>query len=433
MDRRIDAPKSRDGRAADHVTAREAIAILGVRLPTLYAYASRGLVRSIPGPRRGRRLYLRADVDRLKARHDARAGHTAVAADALRWGEPVLDSAITSIDREGPRYRGRAAAELASANVPFECVAELLWRGELPSAVVPADWSADGFGCTVERLRAVLPQDGTRVTPLQRLMLAVPVLAANDPDRGDAAVDVECARARRMLVRFRALLALDDKVRRNRALRAPSMARGVLEAFGVRPRKDADQAVDAVNQALVVCADHELNVSTFAARIAASAECDLYACVGAALAVASGRRHGGMTERVEAFVAEVGTPQRARSVVEAWSARGEAVPGFGHRLYQDGDPRAEALFAFVRTHAARAEGDPRARTLLAVVDAMGSLGREPPTIDIALVGVAQALRLPPGSPAALFALGRTAGWVAHVIEQRTAGYLLRPRARYVGR
>ena len=111
------------------------------------------------------------------------------------------------------------------------------------------------------------------------------------------------------------------------------------------------------------------------------------------------------------------------------------MPGFGHPLYPDGDPRAEALFAFARAQAgsaARGARDVRAQTLLAVVDAMRSLGREPPTIDVALVGVTLVLRLPPGSPAALFALGRTAGWVAHVIEQRAAGYLLRPRARYVG-
>ncbi len=424
MDRRIDA-RPRD-ESAEHVTASEAVAILGVRLPTLYAYVSRGFVQSIPGPRRGRRLYLRADLDRLKARHDARAGHAAVAVDALRWGEPVLDSFITRIDREGPRYRWRSVRALASADVPFECVAELLWSGELPGEGALAAWRADGFGCAAGRLRGVLPEQGSGASPLQRLMLAVPVLAANDPHRRDTDVESECGRARRLLVRLRAMLALDVPVRRGRALRAPSMARGVLDAFGARPGRDRERVV---NQCLVVCADHELNASTFAARVAASAGCDLYACVGAALAVLSGRRHGGVTEQVDAFVSAVGGPRRAQSVIEDHSRRGEAIPGFGHRLYPDGDPRAEPLLAFVRAHAPH---EARVQTLLAVVDAMHRLGREPPTIDVALVGVAHALRLPPGSPAALFALGRAAGWVAHVLEQRRAGYLLRPRARYVG-
>ena len=90
------------------LSAREAARLLDVRLPTLYAYVSRGLVRSVPGARKGRRLYFRADIERLRARHQAHGGHAAVAAGALRWGEPVLDSALTDIGVTGPRYRARA-------------------------------------------------------------------------------------------------------------------------------------------------------------------------------------------------------------------------------------------------------------------------------------------------------------------------------------
>jgi citrate synthase len=419
-----DGPAALAGPAA-HVSAREAIALLGIRLPTLYAYVSRGLVGSIPGPRLKQRLYRRADLERLKARHDARAGHAAVAGGALRWGEPVLDSAITRIDRDGARYRGSSATALARANAPFESVAELLWRGELPAGATPR-WRVNGFGSPATKLAAALPESGEGTAPWLKLAIAVPALAAQDRSRSDTAVDAECGRARRLLVRLRAALALGNSNRRRRALEAESMAQGVLEAFGHPADAEAERIV---NQCLVLCADHELNASTFVARIAASAGCDLYACVSAALAVMSGLHHGGATERVEALIADVGSPERARRVVEERTHRGEGLPGFGHRLYPDRDPRAEVLLELSRE---RLRGNGRAGVLFAVVDAMRAIGGEPPTLDVGLVAVGRALDLPPGAPAALFAVGRMAGWVAHVIEQRSAGYLLRPRARYVG-
>jgi len=121
-----------------YLSAAEAASFLGVKLATLYAYASRGLVQSVPGPGPSReRHYSRADLARLKARHDARAGHAAVAAGALDWGEPVLESSITRIGVEGPVYRGHAAVALASASLRFEQVAELLWTGTLPEGTEP--------------------------------------------------------------------------------------------------------------------------------------------------------------------------------------------------------------------------------------------------------------------------------------------------------
>jgi citrate synthase len=122
------------------VDAAAAASLLGVQRRTLYAYVSRGAVRSVAGERARQRLYAVEDLTRLKARHDARAGHGAVAAGALRWGEPVLDSAITAITPRGPAYRGHLAVDLAAAGVPFENVAELLWSGELATA--PVRWPA---------------------------------------------------------------------------------------------------------------------------------------------------------------------------------------------------------------------------------------------------------------------------------------------------
>jgi len=384
---------------SEYVDAEAALAILDVRRPTLYAYVSRGLVRSRPGVKvaagRGGRpnLYARADLLRLRARHDARAGHSGAAAGALRWGEPVLDSALTEITVAGPRYRGHDAVELARAGAAFEEVAELL-RARVPAGTAP----------------------------LPSLLAALPVLMLADGDRFQQAEPAELARARRILRALPALAALGLGASRVAAARAPAgIAAATAAAFGVGGRR----AVATIERALVVSADHELNASTFAARVAASAGADLYACLTAALATLIGPRHGGVCDRVEALVAEAGTPRHAREVVSARLRRGEAVPGFSHPFYPAGDPRGALLLATAQALAPR-------RRQVRVVTALASAMPDSPTLDLGLVAVAAALDLPAGAAAALFAIGRAAGWVAHVLEQRRDDVLLRPRARYVG-
>jgi citrate synthase len=180
---------------------------------------------------------------------------------------------------------------------------------------------------------------------------------------------------------------------------------------------------------MVLSADHELNVSTFAARVAASSGAGLAASIVAALAALSGPLHGAATARVEAFVAEIERPERAAQAVDARLERGESVPGYGHPLYPNGDPRGARLLELAARLSSRARS---VRVLLAVTDAMHLVARERPTVDVGLVALAAALGLPRGAPLAIFACGRLAGWIAHALEQRTEGHLLRPRARHVG-
>jgi citrate synthase len=181
--------------------------------------------------------------------------------------------------------------------------------------------------------------------------------------------------------------------------------------------------------ALILCADHELNASTFAARVTASTGADLFACVSAAVAALSGPRHGGASELVELLGQEAGGPERAALVVRERMRRGERLPGFGHPLYPDGDPRAPPLLDAAAALAPRA---PRLRTLLALVQAMQSAGKPKPNVDVGLAAVCAALELPIGMGPAIFAIGRCAGWVANVIEQQESAHVLRPRARFVG-
>ena len=412
-------------RRAELIGAREAAALLEIKAATLYAYVSRGLLASVPGTRGPSRLYARSDVERLKARHFARRGHAAVAAGALRFGEPVLESALTAIDERGPRYRGRVAAELARDGVPFEAVAELLWLGEeTPTESDVGAVRAENHKSALVRLRALGRFVPRGAPPIAALSLVVAALSLADPLRFDAPPAAEHTRARRLLHLLAAVpaLALDPR-RLTAALAAPRVAGALALALGAR---DTPRTRESLDRALVVIADHELNASSFAARVAASTGADLYACVGAALGALSGPEHGGATARVEALVSETLRPERATLVIEERARRGDALPGFGHPLYPKGDPRASVLLAPNKPrHAAE-------RTLAALVESMRRAGREPPNVDLGLVATALALGLPAGSASAIFAVGRAAGWIAHVFEQRGAGFVLRPRARYTG-
>jgi citrate synthase len=260
--------------------------------------------------------------------------------------------------------------------------------------------------------------------PLSVLPLVVAALALADPLRFDAPAVAEKARARRLLHALAASVALAFEPRRvTAALASPTVAGALALALGAR---DTPRVRRALDRALVVTADHELNPSSFAARVAASTGADLYACLGAALGALSGPQHGGSCDRIEALVVETARPERAARVIADRLRRGDALPGFGHPLYPRGDPRAAILLAATR---------PRRRaelTLAALVARMQSARREPPNVDLGLVATALALRLPPGAASAIFAVARAAGWIAHVFEQCEAGWVMRPRARYVG-
>jgi citrate synthase len=408
------------------MTSREACEALSIKPASLYAYASRGLLTSVPGPAGSRaRRYLREEVLRLKARHDARTGHAPVAAGALRWGEPVLDSAITEITDLGPRYRGRLATELAKDGVPFESAAELLWTGALPAETRWPD-----HGGELPRAVVRLVEDAP-ASPLHRVPLLLAALAAVDRarftpalDRGLSARPAELARARAIVASMPTIVLAEAG-----AADLPpesTVARRLARRARARPTRAIAAAFDA---ALVLSMDHELNVSAFAARVTASAGSDLYACLIAAACALSGPRHGGACERVELLLDEVETSGSAERVLEARAARGEPIPGLGHPLYPAGDPRGRALLERARTVDARR---PRTRAAEDVARAARKLFALEPTIDLGLVAVAESCRARRGTASAVFAVGRAAGWVAHVLEQRESPHLLRPRARYVG-
>jgi len=366
------------------LSSAEATALLGVKAATLYTYVSRGLVRrtaALTG--RGSR-YSRADLERLRTRKEARAGHGAVAADALRWGQPVIDTEVGGIGPTGPIYRGALATDLAQ-HATFEQVVDRLLATE------PSDW--DLFGREGLRERRGAAAQGI----LDRMLGAITAAGADDPHRHVP------GREHPRAVRILALLA--------------SCVPGMASA----PRPQLDRA-------LILVADHGLNASTLAARVTASTGADLYACVTAGLAALSGPAHGGAGARVESLLREC-MRLGAAGALSARLARGESLPGFGHPLYPDGDPRCPPLLALAQELAPTA---PIVLEALALAAASDDAGYEKPNLDLGLVAAAAALGLGAGAAVGLFAVGRSAGWMAHVLEQQAAGWMLRPRARYVG-
>jgi len=377
--------------ASDWLDAEQVLERLGIRPQTLYAYVSRGRIEAAAHPQDPRRsLYRASDVAAL-AQRKARGRRAAdVAAEAIAWGEPVLASAITTVAGGRLWYRGRDATLLAKDH-SLEQVARLLRGGH-------------GAALKGARAGAVVAGDTARA----RLFTALAARAGQEaPARGRAPLALALEAA--------ALLDQVVDAAAGEATEGPAHQR-LARAWGV----DAAGA-DLLRRALVLLADHELNASTFAARVTASTGASLSAAVLAGLCALSGPLHGGMAARVEAFVAEAERTSPARAVAGRL-AQGAAMPGFGHPLYPDGDPRARALL--------EAFGPPRLLVdLRRETEAATGL---PPNIDDALVGLARALTLPADAPFILFAVARTAGWLAHAIEQGQTGRLIRPRARYVG-
>jgi citrate synthase len=385
---------------APFISAKEAADALGVTLATLYAYTSRGQVRSEPVPGRTRaRRYFRQDIERLLERRETRRDPAAAAARGLHWGSPVLSSGITLIHDGKLYYRGRDVAALAQS-ATLEQVAELLW--EAPEGERLFDQSA---------LRV-----SAKGSPLVRMQMVLPQADAIDP----AASDLRPAAVRKTGARIVRLLTAAIAGRKSRL-----PVHQTLQAAWA-PGKAA--VGEAIRTALVLSGDHELNVSAFTARCAASAGASPYDTVSAALATLKGSRHGGETRRVAALFAEAASPRRARAAIADRLRRGERVPGFGHPLYPNGDPRADLL---MRVAAAGADRDAY-RLACALARAAGELLDERPNVDFGLLALARTHRLPEDAPILLFALGRTVGWIAHAMEQYGSDELIRPRANYTG-
>lgn len=389
------------------ITAETATKRLKVSRQTLYAYVSRGLIRSINPETEGqdprRKLYMSEDVDRLVDRKAHGRKPARIAAGTLNWGLPVLESELTLIDQEKLYYRGKDAVALAETNT-LEDTACLLWGASdtapfddpLPVGLVyanPVEGGPIGRWSVIARSTAALARLNNEDMPIRRVHADV------------------LHRKGAFLVR-----ALTSAICEQTVKTVP-VHEQLADAWGID-----HMYADYLRRTLVLLADHELNASTFTVRVVASTGASLSACLLGGLSALSGPLHGSASDQVRVLfdqIDQTGDPER---VIDSRLRRGERLPGVGHTLYPSGDPRAGAIIKEIDLT------QHEEQTLSIIFEKTGH--RE--NVDMALVLMERHLKLPNEAAIALFAIGRSAGWIAHALEQNRTGQLIRPRAQYTG-
>ncbi len=416
------------------IGAAEAARRLGVKPATLYSYVSRGVLTRQRSPGGKASLF---DPDEV--------------ADLARRGRPrrppehtglVIESAITEIAGERLRFRGQDALGLARER-DFEDVCLLLWRGT-PGNGPDGSWRASAEAvAAAQAAQAALPA-GT--LPLERLQVIVPALAAADPFRLSLDPPAVMAAGRAILggmVDCLPLAAWHEVAGTDNAPGAglaggglagggsPGPGRGIAARLWPRlcPQPPSPGLLAALRAALVLLADHELAASTLAARVAASVQADPYAVVATGLGAVGGALHGGASLGAQVMLAAADGPAAVPRVVGDLLRRGERVPGFGHFVYRSGDPRAGLLLGLVHT---AVPGSPRLAAADAVLAEIRRRSLPEPNIDFALAVLASCAGMITGAGEAVFAVARTAGWLAHALEEYAARTPLRPRALYTG-
>lgn len=418
-----------DGRAAaqatpgDYLTRAETLGMLQIKLQTLYAYVSRGLIRSVPQGDKGRRLYARQDVERMKSRADARSGHAPVAAAAMRWGEPIISSTITEITADGPRYRGVAALDLVREGRTFEEVVARFWN-------VGDDERLSWHPCTRTLRFADAWAHSAGIQPrrdLVRFFADIALSFGAEHLRGAATTGAQVNGSSRLIATMAQCLGYLRRAPGDaptQVKRGHGIAATLLAVLGGEANPAHVAVLDA---ALVLSADHELAQATFVARIAASAGADIGECVAAAILTQTGLTSARSYESAEDLLRACRTRTDARRRFAAEYAAHRNLPGFNHPLYPHGDPRAAWLIDATRRLEGRHAAAEPLFDALDIAAAYGCL----PSLETGLTLLTIALGLPARSAFALFIIGRMAGWVAHILEQRASGALIRPRADYL--
>jgi citrate synthase len=400
-----------------YLTASEAARRLGVKLDTIYAYVSRGLLTRHGSDKQSR--FEVAQVERLALR-----GRRGVVPKPPAL---VITTELTEVTPDLVRYRGRSALDLARSE-PFEHVAEWLWSVPLEAA---QPFVAPKAAVTLARtLSASLPEDAA---PLERLRVIASVLGSTDPLRYDTSRGPVVATARALIAGLVESLPrlgvrpAGSTHASQAALQPERLAQRLFtQLTAARPIAARVRVLDA---AMGLCADHALSPSTLAVRIAASQRADPYGVVQTGLGALSGALHGAASLSAEELIAEVEAGADPAHVIGARLRRGERIPGFGHRLHQKADPRAPALLELVRESF---ESKRAVSAAAEIMDVMQARGLPAPNIDWALAVFVRAAGMVHGASEAIMAIARTAGWIAHALEEYASPTQFPWHALYVG-
>ncbi len=374
----------------------EAARRLGVKMATLYAYVSRGLLVSHPSPTGRRRLFDVDEVERLARR--SRQGK------AVETRMATITTGITQLTDDGPVYRGRRATDLAT-RYRYEEVAEWLWDVDRQGGVdlrPGPEWVALELGRP--------PRIGTS----DRMRWAVVMAGAADPLRSDLRPEAVIRAARQVAASMVEVLPAAGEAPPFVAVEGePDLTGSMAErlAWVLTPRPTAD-LVRAVNAAMVLMADHELATSTLAVRVAASTRADIYDALLVALGTIAGPLHGGASQLAYSLLIDAHRegPERALDDTLRWQ---RVLPGFGHTVYKHGDARFGVLLQLFEQLALPHQVE----LVHAIVEAAADHDIPPPNVDLALAAISWATGMPPDAGRTLFTVARVAGWVAHYLEE----------------
>lgn len=332
-------------------------------------------------------------------------------------------------------YRGIDIHDLALHST-FEETTYLLWFGHLPSQVALSQFASE-----LAAYRSLQPEIITLIqglprsaTPMDVLRTAVSALAVYDPMAHDAAPAANIEKAKRVTARLAVIVAAYERVRRGRNPVAPDPLGSHAENFlrMLFASEPDPLAVRAMDLALILHADHELNASTFAARVTAATLADLYAGVVAALGALSGSLHGGANEQVMRMLQEIGEPARAERYVDELFRSHRKIAGFGHRVYRTEDPRVAPLRQMSLELGQRIGNLRWYEISLAVEEAVMRLKHLFANVDFYSASCYFSMGIPMDMFTPVFAVSRISGWSAHILEQYADNRLIRPRAEYVG-
>jgi citrate synthase len=357
----------------------------------------------------------------------------------IRGLEGVVAANTRLCDLDGTHgrlaYQGYDIEDLAR-RASFEEVVWLLWHGELPreaelSAFRQELVAAAPLPAAVRQVLKVLPKT---IHPMRVLQMGVALLGALDPEAEDDSVEANRRKATRLVAGVSSLTTGFHRIRSGRRPLAPrsDLSHAANFLYTLSGRKPRVVQVRAFDAALVLYAEHELNASTFTARVVASTLSDMHSAVSAAIGALKGSLHGGAGEAVMRTLEEIGQPDRAEDFTRQALAEKRRLMGFGHRVYKAGDPRAKVLRALAAKACRNSPEPVWFETAQKLHEAVNRAKGLIPNVDFYSAPLFKALGIPVDLFVPVIAVSRIAGWTANLLEQYADNRLIRPRADYVG-
>jgi citrate synthase len=346
------------------------------------------------------------------------------------------ESEICFIDGEAGilSYRGYNIHTLAE-NATFEEVIFLLWNGRLPKAVELKKLKSDlAANAPIPKPVADFLAAVGKSEPMDVLRTAVSMLSLYDPLARDMSPQANATKAVKLMAQTATIVSTFDRLRNSRPLIAddPNLSFAANFLYTLTGKRPDDVMERAFDVALTLHADHELNASTFAARVTAATLSDIYSSVTSAIGALKGPLHGGANQDVIRMLLEAGTPANAVAFAKATLAGKKKIPGFGHRVYHTEDPRATHLRALSEELGRRTGHTELYKMSRSVEETVAHEKKLNANVDFYSASTYYSLGIPIDLFTPVFAISRMSGWTAHVLEQYHNNRLIRPRAEYKG-